>query len=848
MANDAAAAATAVAAVEFDPALLSSGGAGVDLSRFSSPSLVTQGVYRVDLYLNDRWIERRDVRVEGTPPTACVDRRLLSRIGLDHAALTPAGLDMLTLASDAAVAECMPLSALATEGRVGFDLGELRMDISVPQAALSRRPQGYVPPESWDYGIPAATLSYNAHAYHSVAGDEVSEAQYLGLTGGINLGQWRLRHRGYYARSSDQPGHYSAIGTSVSTDLTALRSSLTLGDSYTAGALFPSVSYRGFTVSSDDRMRPDAERGYAPVIRGIANSNARVEIRQAGVLISSTSVPAGPFVIDDLLPTGAYGGNLVVTLVEADGSQRTWSVPYAAMPNLLREGALKYAMTVGKLRGYTQQPSVIEATVQYGLNNTLTANTGLRLSESYEAVLIGGAANTPIGAFKLETTLSAFHRNLTQTYRGYSVEAGWAKTFPASGTSVAFTSHRYSSQGFYDLPNAMTVLELDAGAQSPVWFRPRSKQRFVLSSSTAMGNGIGVSFAGFSESYWDSLSRSTSFQAGLSKSFGRVQMTLSAIRTLPSAGVPASTQVAIGLMLPLPGSERDWATTTVSNASAGGRAAQVTLSGTRGREAELSYNLSESRSRGENAVSASASYKGSVATVGIGASAGKGTQQHSISASGGIVVANGHVAMAPQLGDTIGLIHVEGGGGMAMRSFNTAELDSAGYTVVPYLNPYTVNTVDLDVSDTPLSSHFSSTSATVTPRAGAVVLLKFEREMKTTVFLRSRTPDGRVLPFGAAVYAGANVVGSVGQAGRIHATVQDATGALRVQWGPDAEESCQVQYSRVETGAGDGIHIQDAACLPASKTPPAPLQTKPVATTTDTPLEQAPPMTAAAST
>ena len=47
---------------------------------------------------------------------------------------------------------------------------------------------------------------------------------------------------------------------------------------------------------------PDSQRGYAPVVRGIAQTNARVRIEQNGSLIYETTVPPGEFAIDDIYP------------------------------------------------------------------------------------------------------------------------------------------------------------------------------------------------------------------------------------------------------------------------------------------------------------------------------------------------------------------------------------------------------------------------------------------------------------------------------------------------------------------------------------------------------------------
>ncbi|KAG5735751.1 hypothetical protein E4T56_gene5713, partial [Termitomyces sp. T112] len=103
----------------------------------------------------------------------------------------------------------------------------------------------------------------------------------------------------------------------------SIKSRLTIGTSFSDGAVFDSFGFRGIALATDDRMRPDSQSGYAPMVRGIARTNAR--------------------------PTG-YGGDLVVTVLEADGGQQSFKVPYAALPQMLRPGILRYSLAGGEFR------------------------------------------------------------------------------------------------------------------------------------------------------------------------------------------------------------------------------------------------------------------------------------------------------------------------------------------------------------------------------------------------------------------------------------------------------------------------------------------------------------------
>lgn len=63
-------------------------------------------------------------------------------------------------------------------------------------------------------------------------------------------------------------------------DIPAIRSQVIVGDAYTTGETFDSVNVRGMRLYSDSRMLPSALASYAPIIRGVANSNAKVTVTQ----------------------------------------------------------------------------------------------------------------------------------------------------------------------------------------------------------------------------------------------------------------------------------------------------------------------------------------------------------------------------------------------------------------------------------------------------------------------------------------------------------------------------------------------------------------------------------------
>ncbi|MFP3541095.1 fimbria/pilus outer membrane usher protein, partial [Pseudomonas sp. SIMBA_044] len=95
----------------------------------------------------------------------------------------------------------------------------------------------------------------------------------LGLRNGLNLGAWRLRNESNCSRSTGRPNTFKSNRSYVQHDVTALKGQFSAGDIFSDTDLFDSVRYRGLKLASDEGMRADSERGYAPIIRGVAETS-----------------------------------------------------------------------------------------------------------------------------------------------------------------------------------------------------------------------------------------------------------------------------------------------------------------------------------------------------------------------------------------------------------------------------------------------------------------------------------------------------------------------------------------------------------------------------------------------
>lgn len=229
-----------------------------------------------------------------------------------------------------------------------FTFANQRLTLSIPQAAMNVQSRGYVDPSRWDDGVPAAFVDYYFSGAQIKNADEgeSSRSNYLNLRSGLNLGAWRLRNISSM-QYDQQRRHWDTQSTWLQRDVRSLKSLLRIGDTYTTGDVFDSIQFRGVQLMSDDEMLPDSQRGFAPTIRGVAHSNAKVTVSQHGYVIYETFVSPGAFAISDLYPT-SQSGDLEVKVTESNGVVRTFTQPYSAVPYMLREGRGKFSLSAGR--------------------------------------------------------------------------------------------------------------------------------------------------------------------------------------------------------------------------------------------------------------------------------------------------------------------------------------------------------------------------------------------------------------------------------------------------------------------------------------------------------------------
>ncbi|ENB7485413.1 fimbria/pilus outer membrane usher protein [Citrobacter koseri] len=794
-----------------------------DLSVYEKGPGQAPGKYQVSIFIDNNKVDTRDVTFK-LQKDVKGNRSLQPCFSLDD--LKSLGIKTKAFPKLMAQGKCADLSVIPAASAT-FRVRNQQLLLSIPQSALGQIPRGYIDPKTFDEGITAGLLNYSANASQSDArrqGEQDNSSQYVNLRPGFNIGAWRVRNYSTWNRNvtgHDEQQKFSSVYTYAQRDIVAMKSDLTVGQSASPADVFDSVPYTGVQLNSDSDMLPDSEKGYAPIIRGTAHSNALVMVRQNGYVIYQNTVAPGAFEINDLYPTGS-SGDLQVTVKETDGSESHFVVPYASVPVLQREKNLRYSVTAGRYRAYdkdVEQTPFAQGSAIYGLPYGFTAYGGVQQSRHYQSQAIGTGKNLgDLGAFSVDVTRAKALLKQQQASTGQSWRVRYSKDFAGAGTNFSLAGYRYNSKGFYTLEDTM-----ESYTRASDWSAPQ--QRRARTEAT-VDQTLGESWGSFTlslvkETYWSQRQDMTSMSLSYNNSWHGVSYSLSYSMNKNTSdsdengeSVTHDNQFALSVSVPLDHwMHNTWATYNLNN-SQDGTTQNIGLNGTALAEDNLNWNIQEgvSNTGSGNSTSMNADYKGTYGEVSGGVSQDSHQRSVNMGLQGGVVAHANGITLTQPLGETIALVKAPGTHGTHITNQTGVKTDFRGYTVVPFVSAYRHNTIALDTETLPDDADVTHAARIVTPTRGAVVRASFNTRVGSRV-LMMLTQNGKPLPFGATVTTDdKDSEFIVGNGGQTYLSGLPQHGTLFVSWGQDASEHCVAEYTLTDERHKTSIINAAAQC------------------------------------
>lgn len=781
----------------------------VDLSQFEQHGAQAPGQYEMNVKLNHFDIQSMTIDLEPgahQPLVARFTKSQLSTLGIDLRQLPE--LNLLS-----AQALTPPLEELISGAISEVDFLSHTIRLSVPQKNIERQAQGTIPPEKWDDGI--TTLFTNYAFSGSLNRQQAYGSQnnnYLNLHNGLNMGAWRVRNTAIWSNN-----RWDSTNTYVTRNLLLFGGSrFTLGQYWSNSLLFDTFQFKGVTLESDDSMLPESMKGFAPTIRGIAKTDARVEVKQNGFTVYEDWVPPGRFEIRDLHPTTA-SGDLQVNIYESTGEVRSFQEPYSAVPVMQREGQVKYTVSSGIYGGNAESanPEFVQSTLAYGMSTRLTAYAGIIAAADYFSWGTGmgfglgyfGSLSTDFVRTQGHPQKSSVDKELKSGY----MHMQYAKIIQPTSTGVTVESYFYNNKSYRSFSDFNSRV-YDGNNR----FNLQRKMNATISQPLPAELGE-IFFSSSINKYWEEQKSDTSFTLGYTLYYKDVSYNLTFAQTRSTESSGNDRQVALSVQIPLGVSHTNtWLSWNGQSSNHERSRHQVGLNGVSLKDNALSWSIQQSF--GANAAVRSgnmqANYRSRYhqSNVGYSYNHDSHSQQLNYGINGGIVAHQEGVTFSQPIGDTFALISTGHVRDIKLEHTTNISTDSEGYAVVPYLTPYHHNSLAIDPTSFSAEVEADKTRKDAVPTKGAVILRRFD--LKTghkALFTLLRKKH--VVPFGANVtLRGSDIMSMVGDNGEVYLSGLPDHGALHVSWGKGEMANCSAAYRIDNPALTNGIFINDLEC------------------------------------
>lgn len=484
-------------------------------------------------------------------------------------------------------------------------------------------------------------------------------------------------------------------------------------------------------------LRPDLLTFPVATLSGSAVVPSAVSLYVNGVRQVETAVPSGPFVINQVAGINGAGQATLVTRDTA-GRAVTTTVPLYVDTRLLAAGLTDYSVELGVLRrdyttrsfGYARAPAA-SGSLRHGVSDSLTVEGH---GEVGRDVVNGGAGALlrlgQAGVVRASLAASGGRRNDSGGGRG--VQAGLGYQYLSGRFSIDAETLR-ASAGYSDLATA------DSGAGA------RANDRINLSLALLPGHSLGASLVSLrAPSLPAARIAALSYSATLGAGF---YLSVSAFRDLRDAA-------ARGLFFSLSASFGD---RIAANASAGRQNGVRSRVVTVGRSADYAggfgWGLQSLESDGAPLRQGQLTYLGGYGQVGALVQQNGDNRSTSLSAAGSLVLMDGGVHAARQVGAGFALVSTDGVAGVPVLQENRVigRTGAGGYLLVPNLNPYLLNQVGIDTSALPLDARIPATRREVVPARQSGVLARFPVETYAAASVIVHGADGKPVAPGAQV-------------------------------------------------------------------------------------------------
>lgn len=678
----------------------------------------------------------------------CANEALIKKAGL----VTPSGFK--------AEIDCFDLKTAWAQTEINLDSNDARVDIVLPADAVNdSEVKG-----NFKHGGFASMLNYNAQYMTSSGAATGLDFMQLGTEAGFNLGDWIVRSRQTFSQLNGENNvrHQAAYAQRT---FTQFKKVLQAGQISLSNSMFGTGQVIGFQVFPEIALQ-DNSKGPA-LVEGIADTQSVVEVRQSGVLVHSTTVPAGRFRLQgfQLLNTRS---DLVVTVLSNDGSKREFVVPASA---LLQSGSSVVpgvSFGMGKLdqQGSGESPYVATLANGWQLTPRIALNAGVLASTPWQAGAM--SINSHLWNKTQLSLQSTFAQDKEHNNKGLSNSMSLSHSL-TERLSVSFNATQ-QSEGYRELSDALQ--DDDRENMGSI----RNQVGGGIGWSTEKIGSFSVSWARSNTFDNDSVSYA---RGSWSKQIAGAYVSASLDHNTGGKNTDSDKRFYLTLSLPL-GKSRS-ASAYFNDSSRGSR------TGVRFNDSansDRSWGVSADHDLDSKRSSASASLNLNTPISQLSGSVSTDNENYTTwlaQASGAVVAHSKGITLSPhRVKDTFGIARVGDVGGVRLEtSAGPTWTNRQGYAVIPSLSSYKRSTIQVDTRSLAKNVDIGNALQETEAARGSVNYVEFDVVRTRRVMADVKDINNDPLPYGASVFDEVgNFLTVVGKNGSVF--IPDAGAAKRM--------------------------------------------------------------------
>ncbi|EFB73774.1 fimbria/pilus outer membrane usher protein [Providencia rustigianii] len=765
------------------------------LDYFSYPQGQLPGTYQLDIFINNHKIDNDKIEIfydkNTTKLIPKITKKQLIKWGIKSSVST--SFESLSLDED-----IHPIENVIVGANIYYDFFLNQLHLSIPQVGINSVFRGYVDPVEWDDGINTLFTNYSLRYSQYWGKTNKSQNIFLGLHSGINFGAWRARNQSHYSYGGNN-ANLNSLQTFIERDIRTLNSHFTMGEITTDNGVMEVFPYLGMQLMSEESMLAQSQRGFAPIIKGIAQTNAHITVTQNNQLIYQTDVPAGEFVINDLYSM-ANSGDLNISIEEMSGTTRNYTQPFSALPIMQRAGTLKYSIDMGKYQGEqgVRFPYFAKLIGTYGLPNHLahyghpSVLGGVLISQDYQSYILGGGLNLGrLGAVSTDFTYSSseFINKVKIAGRVYRVQ--YAKYLQNSGTGINLSLLHYASANYVNFVDSNSRFREGRGR----------KQRLQAVMTQSVGYTGYLSLNGFQQSYWGHDGVDNSITANFSSQYQGMNLSVSYSYTQQYDQQDNDGILAFNLNMPFSWKKQHyWGNASYQTSRHGDPSSVLSINGIAFDDDQLHYDLSQRYNHNNQQVGYGlrTHYLSSKGEYGLGVDYSSDHRSINGTVSGGLLLHSGGLTASRNFYDSAVLVNAPNIPNLKITNVPSLYTNTHGYALIPMASRYERNNVSIDASTLAGNYDIPINTKTVVPTQGAIVLADFEVKRGGRILLKLKT-KGNQVALGSQVNALVSeqvvATGMVANDGEVYLSGVPEQSVIQAIWGVGTENQCQLSLT-----------------------------------------------------